>query len=434
MTRGVEALHALSAVEARRRIAAGELSALAYAQALIERIDATEPAVQAWAWFEAEALLAQARECDAQRAAELVLGALSGLPVGVKDIVDTAGVPTELGTPLHAGRVPAEDAAVVQRLRRAGGLMAGKTVTTELATYAPGKTRHPLDARHTPGGSSSGSAAAVAAGMLPLAIGTQTNGSVIRPASFCGVVGFKPSCGRIEREGVLVQSPTLDQIGVFGRSVEDVALLAGALCDDQAMRSTPVAPPTPPRLAIVRTPFWPRLDADARAAFDAFAASLGASAAEVDLPIDAEAAVQTHHLIMEAEISASFADEYARGRDRLSASLRGQIERGRATPVTEHRAAVASIPLLRAALDALFDGFDAIVTPASLGTAPLGLGHTGDPLMCTLWTLLGLPALSLPLLRGANGLPLGVQLVGRFDGDGPLLAAATALMSRPREL
>jgi len=327
--------------------------------------------------------------------------------------------------------VPAEDAVVVQRLRRAGGLMAGKTVTTELATYAPGKTRHPLDARHTPGGSSSGSAAAVAAGMVPLAIGTQTNGSVIRPASFCGVVGYKPSFGRVDRRGVLEQSPTLDQVGVFGRSVADVALLAAVLCDDAALTTMPAVAMSAPRLAVVRTPFWPRLDADARAAFDAFAQTWGSVAEDVDLPFDAEAAVQTHRLIMEAEIAIAFADEVARGRDQLSASLRGQIERGRATPPEHHRGAIARIAAWRAALDALLERFDAVVTPAALGTAPLGMA-TGDPLMCTLWTLTGLPAISLPLLSGANGLPLGVQLVGRFNGDARLLATAAWIEAMAR--
>jgi len=432
MKRGAAtALHTLTAVEARQRIAGGGLSALDYVRALIERVEATEPAVQAWAWFSPEALLSQARAVDARLAAGGPAGPLAGLPVGIKDIIDTAGVPTELGTPLHAGRVPAEDAVVVQRLRRAGGLMAGKTVTTELATYAPGKTRHPLDARHTPGGSSSGSAAAVAAGMVPLAIGTQTNGSVIRPASFCGVVGYKPSIGRIDRHGVLEQSPTLDQVGVFGRSVADVALLAAVLCDDAAMITMPAAPPPAPRLAVVRTPLWPRLDADARTAFDALVETWSSVAEDVDLPFDAEAAVQTHRLIMEAEIAIAFADEVARGRDQLSASLRGQIERGRATPPEHHRDAIARIAAWRAALDALFERFDAIVTPAALGTAPLGTA-TGDPLMCTLWTLTGLPAISLPLQSGANGLPLGVQLVGRLNGDARLLATAARIEAMPR--
>jgi Asp-tRNA(Asn)/Glu-tRNA(Gln) amidotransferase A subunit family amidase len=254
---------------------------------------------------------------------------------------------------------------------------------------------------------------------------------VIRPASFCGVVGFKPSAGQIDRRGVLEQSPTLDQIGVFGRSVADAALLAAVLCDDAALIAAPAVAAAAPRLAIVRTPFWSRLDTDARAAFDAFVAALGGHAEDVDLPFDAEAAVQVHRLIMEAEIAIAFADEYGRGRDQLSASLRGQIERGRATTPQRRSDAIACIPAWRAALDALFDRFDALVTPAALGTAPRGLA-TGDPLMCTLWTLTGLPAISLPLISGVNGLPLGVQLVGRFNADARLLATASRIEAAPR--
>lgn len=430
-------LHQLSAVEAARRLAAGEMSAVDYAQALIERFDAVEPEVLAWAQFDREALLEQAEQADDRHRRGLAVGPLSGIPVGVKDIIDTRFVLTERGTPLHAGRMPRADAALVKNLRRAGGLMMGKTVTTELATYAPGKTRNPHNAGHTPGGSSSGSAAAVAAGMVPLAIGTQTNGSMIRPASFCGVVGFKPSFGLIPRSGVLVQSPPLDQIGVFGRSVEDVAMLAQALCGDDPADSTtsPIPkpplqsvaasdPPLPPKLAFIRTAFWNRLDEDAREAFEECADVLGTHIEALDLPLDIEQAVQTHRLIMEADIAASYADEYARGKEMLSNSLRSQIERGMQTSAVDYRRAVESIADMQEALDEVFDHFDAILTPATLGTAPAGLESTGDPLMCTLWTLTGLPAVSLPLLHGANGLPLGVQLVGRREDDARLLRTA----------
>lgn len=439
-------LHELSAVEAARRLAAGEMSALEYAQALIERVDAIESEVLAWTQFDREALLEQAERADDRRRRSLAVGPLAGIPVGVKDIIDTRFVLTERGTPLHSGRMPREDAALVKNLRRAGGLMMGKTVTTELATYAPGKTRNPHHGGHTPGGSSSGSAAAVAACMVPLAIGTQTNGSVIRPASFCGVVGFKPSFGLIPRSGVLVQSPHLDQIGVFGRSVEDVAMLAQTLCGDDPADAGAVAiprppllsvaasdPPLPPRLAFIRTAFWHRLDEDAREAFEACADMLGEHVEAIDLPLDIEQAVQTHRLIMEADLAGSYADEYSRGKELLSASLRSQIERGRQVTAVDYRQAVESIADMQAALDAIFDRFDAILTPATLGTAPAGLESTGDPLMCTLWTLTGLPAVSLPLLHGANGLPVGVQLVGRRDDDARLLRTARWLTMRVKQ-
>jgi Asp-tRNA(Asn)/Glu-tRNA(Gln) amidotransferase A subunit family amidase len=366
---------------------------------------------------------------------------LLGLPVGLKDIIDVHGVPTEHGTVLHAGRLGPRDAALVRRLREAGGLVMGKTVTTELATYAPGATRNPRDPQRTPGGSSSGSAAAVAAGMVPLAVGTQTNGSVIRPASFCGVVGFKPSFGLIARSGVLLQSAPLDHVGVFARNVGDAALLAHALAGPDDHDPASLLAPRParwagdaegaqPLLALVRTPFWDRVEPDARQAFDDWASTLGAAARNVDLPGDMRSAVDWHKTIMEADIAASFEGEYERGREKLSASLQGQVERGRAVGAVQYRGAVERAALLAQAFDALFDTFDAIATPAALGTAPMGLASTGDPLMSTVWTLTGLPALSMPLLRGADGMPLGVQLVGRRFDEARLLRAARWLEAR----
>ena len=434
-------LAALGAIEARARLVAGDFTATDYARALLARIDEREPAVQAWAHLDPAHVLAQAAAADRVHASGETHGPLFGLPVGVKDIVDTADLPTENGTVLHEGRQPQADAFAVRQVRAAGGWILGKTVTTELATYAPGKTRHPQDPAHTPGGSSSGSAAAVAAGMVPLAIGTQTNGSVIRPASFCGVVGYKPTAGLIPRTGALVQSPSLDAIGVFGRSVEDVALLAEALAGHDAqdplsrLRATPpllrlaqAEPPRPPSLGWAATPFWDRVAADAQAAFEGLLAALGDRVAPVALPATAADAVAWHRTVMEAEIAGSFEDEYERGRGRLSASLRGQIERGRQTTAVAVRRALAQVPNLLRALDDLFDRHEALLTPATLGTAPAGLASTGDPLMCTLWTFLGLPALSLPLLRGANGLPLGVQLVGRRGDDARLLRTARWLV------
>ena len=433
-------LYQLSAVESLRRLHAGETSALELAQALLARVDEVDSDVQAWAYLDRAGLLEQAESADARRARGVPVGALSGLPVGIKDIIDTRMMPTEDGTPLHAGRVPHQDAALVRQLKRAGALVMGKTVTTELAAYAPGKTRNPHNFSHTPGGSSSGSAAAVAAGMVAVAVGTQTNGSVIRPAAFCGVVGFKPSFGLIARTGVLRQSPVLDQIGVFGRSVEDVALLAQVLAgDDDGDPSTRVQPappllriagedpPLPPRLAFVRTPFWSRMDADAQAAFEELVDFLGERISEVALPAQAEAAVDWHRTIMEADIAVSFHEDYERGAAQLSDSLRGQIERGRLIRAVDYRQAVERIPTLRAHFDEMLGEYDAILTPAALGTAPTGLDSTGDPVMCTLWTLTGMPAISLPLLHGENGLPLGVQLVGRLDDDARLLRCANWL-------
>jgi Asp-tRNA(Asn)/Glu-tRNA(Gln) amidotransferase A subunit family amidase len=436
-------LAALTATQMRQQLAAGAVSVTDLAQALLARVDEVDPQVQAWAHLDRAHLLRQAEAADDAHAAGEPEGPLFGLPVGVKDIIDTADLPTEDGTVLHAGRMPRDDAAVVRQLRAAGGLVMGKTVTTELATYAPGKTTNPHHAGHTPGGSSSGSAAAVAAGMVPLAIGTQTNGSVIRPASFCGVYGFKPSAGLIPRTGVLRQSPAFDAVGVFGRSLDDVALLAEVLAGYDAQdpltrpRATPpltrlaaAEAPMPPTLAWVPTPFWDRVAPDAREAFEQLVALLAGRIAPFELPATATQAVDWHRTVMEADIAGSFVTEYERGADQLSASLRSQIERGRQVTAVDHRQALDRIPLLLAGFDNVFENFDAIVTPAALGTAPAGLGSTGDPLMCTLWTFLGMPALSLPLLHGENGLPIGVQLVGRRGDDARLLRTARWLVKQ----
>jgi Asp-tRNA(Asn)/Glu-tRNA(Gln) amidotransferase A subunit family amidase len=424
-------------------MSAGEFSASDYAQALLARTTEVNGEVQAWAHLDPKHLLAQAAALDEAHAAGAPDGPLFGVPVGVKDIIDTADLPTEDGTVLHAGRMPHADAAVIVRLRAAGGLVMGKTVTTELATYAPGKTRNPHNPAHTPGGSSSGSAAAVAAGMVPVAIGTQTNGSVLRPASFCGVIGFKPSAGLIPRTGVLTQSPPLDAMGVFGRSLEDVALLAQVLAghDPQDTMTRPRATPPllrlatsdapmPPTLAWVATPFWNRVAADAQAAFSELLELLAGRIAPFELPVSAGDAVDWHRTVMEADLAGSFELEYERGRDQLSPSLRGQIERGRTVTAVAYRQALARVPVLLDSFETVFDHYDAILTPATLGTAPAGLDNTGDPLMCTLWTFLGLPALSLPLLHGENGLPLGVQLVGRRGDDARLLRTARWLQQQ----
>jgi len=434
-------LAGLSATEARRRLVAGECSVTRYAQALLARADAVEAQVQAWACLDRAHVLAQAEAADRAHARGDIDGPLFGLPVGVKDVIDTADLPTENGTVLHAGRMPRQDAAVIRALRAAGGWVMGKTVTTELATYAPGRTRNPHDPAHTPGGSSSGSAAAVAAGMVPLAIGTQTNGSVIRPASFCGVYGFKPSAGLIPRTGILTQSPAFDAVGVFGRTLDDVALLAQALAghDPQdpltRLRATPpllrlaaTEMQQPPRFGWVATPFWDRVAPDAQAAFGALLERLRGHVAPCELPSAAANAVTWHRTVMEADIAGSFELEYERGRDQLSASLCGQIERGRQVSAVDHRKALSRAKVLRQDLEAVFDRCDVLLTPATLGTAPKGLASTGDPLMCTLWTFLGMPALSLPLLHGESGLPLGVQLVGRRDDDARLLCAARWLV------
>jgi Asp-tRNA(Asn)/Glu-tRNA(Gln) amidotransferase A subunit family amidase len=323
-------------------------------------------------------------------------------------------------------------------LRAAGAVILGKTVTTEFATQAPGKTRNPHDPERTPGGSSSGSAAAVAAGMVPLALGSQTNGSVIRPAAFCGVLGFKPTHGLIPRHGMLTTSRTLDQVGVFARTVQDLALLAGQLVghderdpDTRPRARIPFAevaaeePPLPPMLAYMKTPCWERADQETKEAFGELVEHLGDRIEEVELLPSAAEAWEWHRTIMEAEMAANLEREWKKGRNRLSPLLREQLERGRKVRAVEYQRAVARIRPIHESFVELFEQrYDAILTPAAPGTAPKDLASTGDPSFCTLWTLCGMPAVSLPLLQGTNGLPLGVQLVGPREGDARLLRTA----------
>lgn len=436
-------LHTLTATAAAQAIRDGLISSEELVTACLAQIDARDGEIQAWAFLDAEHALAQARAADAARQAGRPLGPLHGVPVGIKDIIDTADMPTECGTVLHAGRQPDHDATVVSRLRAAGAIILGKTVTTEMAVFHPGKTRNPHNRAHTPGGSSSGSAAAVAAEMVPLALGTQTNGSMIRPAAFCGVVGFKPTHGLIPRRGVLLESGPLDQIGVFARSVEDAALAAEVLCgyDEGDPDTRPIAqpplletsrqtPPVTPRIAFVRTPVWDQAEEVMHAAFTELVEALGEDVGEVELSGLFEGVVAWHRTIMEADLARNFAREYATGKERLSDVLCGMIERGQEVRAIDYNEAVARISQLNQILGDLFDEFDAIITPAAPGPAPLGLETTGSPIFCTLWTLLGTPAISLPLLQDADGMPMGVQLVGPRGDDARLLRTARWLTAR----
>jgi Asp-tRNA(Asn)/Glu-tRNA(Gln) amidotransferase A subunit family amidase len=434
----------LSGMDAARLIRDGVISAEQLVQACLARVRETDEKVQAWAFLDPEHAIAQARAADAWRLEGRPIGPLHGVPVGIKDIIDTADMPTENGSILHAGRTPSRDATVVTMLRAAGAVILGKTVTTEFATYTPGKTRNPHDPTHTPGGSSSGSAAAVAAGMVPLALGSQTNGSVIRPAAFCGVFGFKPTYGLIPRHGMFRLSRTLDQVGVFARTVEDLALLAEQLLafDERDPDTRPRAripfrevaaeePPLPPMFAFVKTPRWERTDEETKAAFSELTEHLGDRVEEVELFPSAAEAWEWHQTIMEAEMAANLEREWDKGRERLSKSLQAQLKRGREVRALDYQRAVSRIRPIHESFVELFEQrYDAILTPAAPGTAPKGLASTGDPSFCTLWTLCGMPAVSLPLMQGTNGLPLGVQLVGPRDGDARLLRTARWLIAR----
>jgi Asp-tRNA(Asn)/Glu-tRNA(Gln) amidotransferase A subunit family amidase len=437
-------LHGLSASASARLIRQGAISSEQLVAACLARVRETDPQVEAWAFLDPEHALAQGRAADDWRSEGRPTGPLHGVPVGIKDIIDTADMPTENGSVLHAGRTPSRDATVVAMLRAAGAVIMGKTVTTEFANRAPGKTRNPHNPAHTPGGSSSGSAAAVAAGMVPLALGSQTGGSTIRPAAFCGVYGFKPTHGLIPRHGMFRLSRTLDHVGLFARRIEDLALLAEQVVghDERDPDSRPRAhipyrdvaaeePPLPPMFAFVKTPRWDRVDGDAKEAFAELTDHLGERVEELELSDGAEEALEWHRVIMEAEMAANLEREWDKGRSRLSASLRARLERGREVRALEYLSALARIPELNENFAELFSQrYDAILTPAASGTAPAGLDSTGDPAFCALWTLCGMPALSVPLMQGANGLPLGVQLVGPRHGDARLLRTARWLVAQ----
>jgi Asp-tRNA(Asn)/Glu-tRNA(Gln) amidotransferase A subunit family amidase len=440
-------LHLLSATETARLIRDGVISSQQLIEACLARIDEADAQVQGWAFLDRDYALEQARSADQSRMSGQPIGPLHGVPVGIKDIFDTADMPTEYGSAIYAGHTPSRDATVVARLRAAGAVIMGKTVTTEFAYFAPGKTHNPHNPEHTPGGSSSGSAAAVGANMVPLALGSQTNGSTIRPAAYCGVVGFKPTHGLISRHGALLLSRSLDHVGLFANSVDDIALLAEQIVgyDEQDADLQPRAriplgqiaaeePPLPPMFAFVKTPYWDRVDEDTKEGFAEIIEHLGSQAEEVKLFPSAADAWQWHQAIMGAEMAHNLAREWTDRRDLLSEQLRAQIERGREVRAPDYLRALSQVAPLNESFVEIFEQrYDAILTPAAPSAAPKGLASTGDPAFCTLWTLCGMPAISLPLLQGASDLPIGVQLVGPRHGDARLLRTARWLAAKMAE-
>ena len=436
----------LSAFEARTRMERGEMRAADFIEAQLRRIAAKDPAIEAFAFLEPALPRAAAKNCDDYRASGRPIGALHGLSVGLKDIIDTADMPTENGTPIDAGRRPGKDATIVRRLREAGAVPMGKTVTTELAYATPGKTRNPHDPERTPGGSSSGSAAAVAAGMVSFAVGTQTFGSVIRPASFCGVVGFKPTHGLIPRSGVRLLAGPLDTVGVFARSVVDAAMIADVLAghdpadvDTRLMpppRLLDIAltdPPVRPDLAFVKSPVWEQAEPETQEGFRELVETLAERCTEIALPDIFAEWLGAHRSLMQAGMARNLSFYYQKARDRLSPAMRTIIEDGLKVTAVDYLAALDWREALNNGLEQVFDRYDAIVTPAAPGEAPRGLDSTGNPIFNGLWTLCGVPALTLPLLTGPNGLPVGVQLVGRRGEDARLLRTARWLMSAVEE-
>ena len=430
----------LTAGQALAAMAAGNLTSRALVESCLARIAEREDTVRAWAFLDAGLALAQADAADARRAAGDA-GPLNGLPVGIKDIIDTADQPTENGSKVCAGRQPDKDATLVRLLREAGAVILGKTVTTEFALSAPGKTRNPHDPAHTPGGSSSGSAAAVADFMVPLAIGTQTGGSVLRPSSYNGIYGLKPTFGTISRAGLSPLSRRLDHPGIHARAPEDLALVAAVLMKtdkaDPDMRGhaafrdhVPLPAAPAPRLAFVRGPAWTFADADMQRAMEGLADKLGDAVTARDLPPEFDDALSSQAAIMNGAVAASLGPYYDTARDRMDPKTVKRVEAGLPVSARDYLTALDKAEKMQAALAGFFADVDAVLTPAAPGQAPRDLGTTGNAVFNGYWTMMGVPAVSAPLLKGDSGLPMGVQVVCPWGEDGRAVAVARWLANQ----
>jgi Asp-tRNA(Asn)/Glu-tRNA(Gln) amidotransferase A subunit family amidase len=418
---------ALSVRELAHQVAQRTLSAEAVAHAYIQRIEAQEAVLHAWQYFDAAQVLVQARGIDAASSAA---GPLAGVPVGVKDVMDTADMPSGYGSPIYAAHRPLVDAAAVAAVRASGGIVLGKTVTTEFATFKPGPTVNPRSPGpsqpHTPGGSSSGSAAAVAAGMVPVAFGTQTAASIVRPASFCGIVGYKPTFGTLPTAGVKPLSPSLDTIGVLTRRVDDAAFFVGIL----AHREFVIERAGSLRVGVCSTPYWDAATPASRQALSDAARLLeaaGATVADAVLPQACDNLADVQSAIMSYEASLAYVPEYQTRRNDLSEPFRDILAAGAALGGARYVALQSQAEQGRHALAALFDRFDVLLAPSAPGEAPAGLASTGDPIFSRMWTLLGNPCVNVPVSTGPAGLPLGVTVIGPRWRDEVALSAAARL-------
>ncbi len=414
-------LHMLTASEAATLIARGEISSEALVRSCLERIEAREPDVGAWAYLDRDRAVAAARLLDATSSK----GLLHGVPVGFKDIVDTADLPTAYGSSIYHAHRPAADAPTVALARAAGAVVLGKTVTTEFAFRFPGKTSNPHDRRHSPGGSSSGSAAAVADAMVPLAVGTQTGGSVIRPAAYCGVYGLKPSYGQLSFAGVRHMAESLDTLGCMARSLDDIALFRAVLLGI-ALRP-PAELGSALRIAFCRTPYWNEAEPAVRTLLEETAGQLsraGAHVVDFVFPEDGKATLEATWCITKFEGARAFVHDRTQHPESVSSAVRATVDEGLGIPIERYLDAMRRIERMRGQLDTAFEEFDAILTPSAVGEAPLGLGDTGPITFNFLWTAAHTPALTLPVGRGPQGLPLAIQLVARRHDDDRLLQVA----------
>jgi Asp-tRNA(Asn)/Glu-tRNA(Gln) amidotransferase A subunit family amidase len=422
------------------KMRSGNISSVEVCESYLERIKKYEKEVKAWSFIDKKILLEKAEEADEYRKSGKPLGSLHGLPIAVKDIIATYDMPTECGSVLRKGISGAADAEVVNLIKAAGAIVMGKTVTTEFAYFDAGKTTNPHDYTRTPGGSSSGSAAAVAAHMAPLAIGTQTNGSIIRPASYCGVVGYKPSFGLMSRTGILKQSLKLDQVGVFGKTVEDVALLAKVLIKkdildddtihyaaDEMLEVCKKGPIFEPKFIFYKTASWKKISKESQKAFQFLLKEFKNNIEVFEEPSYFKDIPKYHKIIHETDMANSFQDFYKKSKKKMGKKLVEAIERGLKYSAKDYVDAVDFVKQSYKSYSEVFEDYYGVITPASTGVAEKGLLSTGSPELSTIWTYMGLPTISLPLLSGENNLPLGVQLVGDKLDDLRFLASANWL-------
>lgn len=414
-------LNEITASEIVTAIAGGTTTSEMVVRACLDRIAEREAAVGAWAHIDPDQAILAARAFDRSGRR----GPLGGVPFGVKDIIDTFDLPTEWGTPIHRGRRPERDAACVALSLTAGGILLGKTVTTEFANLHPGKTRNPHDLTRTPAGSSSGSAAAVADFMVPIAIGTQTTGSTIRPASFCGVFGYRPTYGMHRMHGVMEASGSLDTLGILARSIEDIALYNGVML---GVPAEPIAEIATPRIGLCRTHVWDQVEPSTRRLVESAAARLaraGAKVSDVTLPAGFERLNDAHRWISSFEFARTFSWEIEHHWDQISETLRGgRLQDGLSCPLDRYLAAKTVAEDCRRRLDAVFADYDVLLTPSAFGEAPVGLSAFAGVALFQIWTALHVPAVSLPAFKGPNGMPVGAQLVARRGDDRKLFACA----------
>jgi Asp-tRNA(Asn)/Glu-tRNA(Gln) amidotransferase A subunit family amidase len=432
-----------SALKMVQMINDGETTSVALVTAALERITETDDALKAWVWLDRDGALEQARAMDQLRQSGRALGALHGVPIGLKDIIDTADMPTECGSVALAGRQPDFDAVLVSRLKAAGAIILGKTATTPFAFMDPAATRNPHNPEYSPGGSSAGSAAAVAAGHIPVAIGTQTNGSVIRPASFCGVYGFKPSAGMIPRTGVLRTSETLDQVGVFARHFEDVALVGDVISEfdpidpssfcrprPRLLSSVSSKPPVEPNLVWFEMPYFDKLSDDSRKGMMAVLDALGGQVERLNADGSFTGLVESQNIIHYYEIARNLAEIRENHNDTLSPQVSKLMAYGATISDDAYQEAIDFRNNAVSYFASLFKDFDAIISPSAPGEAPLfSAGSTGNPIFSTVWTLCGLPCLNMPVLMSDNNMPIGVQLIGGPEEDDRLLRTGSWMLA-----